>query len=157
MASPHVAGASAIVLSQIKNDIKTGIDNYALFTKYTLINSAKIMTNNNFENKLPFSPRRQGAGLIQTEDAIKNRVILTNSADNEPTGALRDFVGNKEFTINAKNYGDKTLTFEVKPLKVQTTMNINKEVKEVLSSANISVDKEILLLNQGNLLKLMLN
>ncbi|MFM1525174.1 MULTISPECIES: S8 family serine peptidase [Helcococcus] len=154
MASPHVAGASAIVLSQIKNDIKTGIDNYALFTKYTLINSAKIMTNNNFENKLPFSPRRQGAGLIQTEDAIKNRVILTNSADNEPTGALRDFVGNKEFTINAKNYGDKTLTFEVKPLKVQTTMNINKEVKEVLSSANISVDKGNITIKPGETVKI---
>ncbi|MFM1601863.1 S8 family serine peptidase [Helcococcus ovis] len=154
MASPHVAGASAIVLSQIKNDIKTGIDNYALFTKYTLINSAKIMTNNNFENKLPFSPRRQGAGLIQTDDAIKNRVILTNSEDNEPTGALRDFVGNKEFTINAKNYGDKTLTFEVKPSKVQTTVNINKEVKEVFSSANISVDKGNISIKPGETVKI---
>lgn len=150
MATPHVAGASAIVYSQLRKDLP-GIDNYAVFVKKTLLNTAKIMTDNNYEEKLPFSPRRQGAGLVQTEDAIKNRVLASYENENgDAVGALRSFSGAKTFNVSLKNYGNDTVTFDVQAGKVITTATVNDFVKEVESSANIksNVTKVTLLPNQ---------
>lgn len=118
MATPHVSGAAAIVLSQLKKDL-SGINNYAKFVKQTLINTTSVIMS---PEGIAYIPRRQGAGLIQVDDAIKNRVLVTyESKDGESVGELRDFRGVKTFDAVLTNYSDESFTFDVNPGKVQTT------------------------------------
>lgn len=139
MAAPHVSGASAIIYSQLKKDLPQ-IDNYALFTKKTIINTAKVLSTS---KNIPYSPRRQGAGLIQTSDAIQNRVLATyETEDGEALGELRDFKGVKTFNVVLKNYGDKEVEFDVNPNSVQTTKTVQNdkvfEFVEKLSNAQLT-------------------
>ncbi len=139
MAAPHVSGASAIIYSQLKKDLPQ-IDNYALFTKKTIINTAKVLSN---PNNIPYTPRRQGAGLIQTNAAIQNRVLATyESEDGESLGELRDFNGIKTFNVVLKNYGSEEVRFNINPNLVQTTKTVKNdtvyEIVEQQSQATLS-------------------
>lgn len=122
MAAPHVSGAGAIILSQLKQDL-SGIDNYAQFVKKTMLNTTSVIVS---PEGIPYTPRRQGAGLLQVEDAIKNRVLATfETATGEAVGELRDFTGTKTFQVVLTNYSDKSLTFTVNPGAVQTTHTVD--------------------------------
>lgn len=149
MSAPFVSGASSIVIAELKKNLKS-IDNYADFTKKTLMNTAYVLINNTTKEKLPFSPRRQGAGLVQTRNAIENRVIITEAISNEASAALRDFNGKKNFELKLKNYGDKIVSFKIKPKQPQTTVQFNNDVLEVKSNAKINsnLDKITLLPGQ---------
>lgn len=139
MAAPHVAGISAIVYSQLKKDLP-GIANYADFVKKTLLNTAKILEDGHFEPRMPFSPRRQGAGLAQAQAAIENRVLVTfEDEKGDAVGALRSFTGQKTFSVVLKNYGSKELSFQLLPSTVQTTaVDEQAYVKQVASSATLT-------------------
>lgn len=141
MAAPHVSGASAIIYSQLKKDLPT-IDNYAEFTKKTILNTAKVLVN---PNQIAYTPRRQGAGLIQTNDAIRNRVLITyESEDGESVGELRDFTTTKQFNVVLKNYGNNMVSFDINPNQVQTTKTIQNgesfEIVEQYSNATLISD-----------------
>lgn len=141
MAAPHVAGASAIVLSQLKKDLP-GLANYADFTKKTLMNTALILHDNNAAEKLPYSPRRQGSGLIQSMNAIQNRVLATyETGQGAAAGALRSFTGKKQFNVVLKNYGSEIVTFRVNPGKVLTTATVNNTLKQVESPAILTASQ----------------
>ncbi|MGL5086953.1 MAG: S8 family serine peptidase, partial [Clostridium sp.] len=80
MAAPHVAGAQALILQSMtaaKLNLKASekID----FAKNTTLNTSKVIEDNDNIDGLPYSPRRQGAGFIQIDKAVKNRVIVTDS------------------------------------------------------------------------------
>lgn len=135
MASPHVAGVSAIVFSELKKALPT-IENHANFTKKTLINTAKIIYPENSD--LPYSIRRQGSGLVQTKDAIENRVLATMEDKNgNAVGELRSFNNQKVFNVYLHNYGDDTVNFNVEPSHVYTTISKDNTLKEAISKANI--------------------
>lgn len=74
MASPHVAGASALVLQGMKetNPYISGNEKVE-FVKKSLMNTSLIKMDSQ-DKELPVSQRRQGSGLVQVEDAIKNKV-----------------------------------------------------------------------------------
>ncbi|MGL5352542.1 MAG: S8 family serine peptidase, partial [Clostridium sp.] len=117
MSSPHVAGATALIIQGLKDK---GIDlkgrELVEFVKKSIINTAKTLEEKNaFGEQVAYSPRRQGSGMIQTKDAINNRVIAVGE-DNAATISLKE-IGNKtEFEITLKNYGDKEECYEVKSL-----------------------------------------
>ncbi|MGL5084798.1 MAG: S8 family serine peptidase, partial [Clostridium sp.] len=117
MSSPHVAGATALIIQGLKDK---GMDlkgrELVEFVKRSIINTASTLEETNpFGEKLAFSPRRQGAGMIQTKDAINNRVIAVGE-DNLATISLKE-IGNKtEFDITLKNYSDKEQCYTVKSL-----------------------------------------
>lgn len=149
MASPYVAGASALVMSQVKKDLP-GLPDYVGFTKKTLMNTAKIVMNKQAGNAIPFSVRRQGAGLIQVKNAMENRVLATyETADGEAAAALRSFSGSKSFKINLRNYSNRALTFTVDPGKVYTTETLNDNLLEREAAATISTDVKTLTLQPG--------
>ncbi len=147
MASPHVAGVSAIVMSQIQKDLP-GLTDYPGFIKKTMMNTAKTIVVPGSD--LPFSVRRQGAGLIQTSNAIKNRVLATMGDENGPScGELRSFTGSKQFDVFLKNYGTKSLTFTVDPGKVYSTFTEDDVLKEKVSTATITTDASEVTLAPG--------
>lgn len=143
MASPHVAGAEALLAQAIreKNLDLQGIDliNYA---KATSINTAVPKLDS---NGIPFSPRRQGAGLIQIEDAIKNNVTVTDLNGNAAV-ALKE-LNDKKTTVRLmiNNYSDKDVTY-----KFINNGGVLTEVKEaegmssdvVIPGASLIFDKD---------------
>ena len=140
MASPYVAGASAIVYSQVRNDVEN-IGNVAEFTRKTMMNTAKVLVNPDIDGDIPFSVRRQGAGLVQVKDAIENRVIASYEHENgNAAGELRNFDGIKTFEINLKNYSNKDLSFDIDLDRVYTTRTIGIKLVEDLSTASIQSD-----------------
>ncbi|WP_082347339.1 S8 family serine peptidase [Bacillus sp. FJAT-18017] len=120
MAAPHVAGGSALILQRIEEDFAalTGKEKVN-FAKNILMNTSKPVmdkgANNvalNLEN--PYSPRRQGAGLMQLHAALSTPVVVTEAKTNEAKVALKEINGDTAtFTLKAKNFSDKEVTYKV--------------------------------------------
>lgn len=114
MAAPHTTGATALVLQSIK-DKNLGLSGKELvsYTKNSLINTTQILYDKeSSKGTLPYSPRRQGAGLIQVEDAIKNNVLAL-ADDGQATVSLKEVGQKTSFDITLRNYGDKTETYSL--------------------------------------------
>lgn len=141
MASPYVAGATALVMSQAKKE-NLPVKDYVAWTKTTLMNTAKTVMNKTLSTPLPYSVRRQGAGLIQVQNAMDNRVALTyETADGSAAATLRSFNGSKTFKAVLRNLGKESLTFTVEPGKVYTTETVNDNLLEKEAAAQITADR----------------
>lgn len=127
MASPHTAGAMALILQHIKNSGLEIPDNGRVsFAKNTLLNTAEIIEDVDVSGNVPYSPRRQGSGLIQIDKALKNNVIVTG---NSGIGniALKEIGYITDFEINLKNYGKQPTSFELDKTQVFTEKVINEK------------------------------
>lgn len=112
MSSPYVAGSEALIVEALKKK-KLGLSGRELveFAKKTVINTAKEAKDKNFgDGKIPYSPRRQGSGLVQIKDAINNNVLITDDNKNAAV-SLKEIGKVKTFNLNLKNYGEKDVTY----------------------------------------------
>lgn len=110
MAAPHTSGAEALILQAIKKNNPTlSGRNLVELAKNTTINTALTEMDKN-HSAVPYSPRRQGAGMVQIESAIKNNVTVTDDSGDAAV-ALKEIGKNTTFTLNLKNYGDKDVTY----------------------------------------------
>lgn len=111
MASPHVAGSEALIVEALKktNPTLKGRDLVDL-AKNTTVNTAIIEMDKKHPTT-PYSPRRQGAGMIQTEKAINNKVTVTSNGNSYV--ALKQIGNEVEFDLTLKNYGDKETTYDL--------------------------------------------
>ena len=135
MAAPNVSGATALIIQGLKeNGIELEGRELVEFVKKSIINTAEPLTETNaFGEELPYSPRRQGAGMIQAESAIENRVLVTGDSG-EATISLKEIGEKTEFEITLKNYSDKEESYEVKSLgDVLTAFEPSMIGKEYLS------------------------
>lgn len=109
MAAPHVAGAQALVIQSIKakNPNIKGRELVEL-AKNLVINTAEVLVNS--DNNLPYSPRRQGAGMIQVKNAINSEVIVTDSKGNAAI-ELKEIGQTAEVTLTFKNFGNTAATY----------------------------------------------
>jgi lactocepin len=112
MAAPHVAGGSALVMQFLKEQFPTlaPVD-HAKQAKIRLMNTSKVI-NDVYGNA--FSPRRQGAGMMQTFSAVTTPVTVVNKATGEAKVELKDFK-TKTFTMEftATNHSDVAETYNV--------------------------------------------
>ncbi|MEQ2525507.1 S8 family serine peptidase [Bacillaceae bacterium CLA-AA-H227] len=118
MAAPHVSGGAALVMERVDNDFGvTGFERVN-FAKNILMNTSSPIKDQGFVNGAfgwdnPYSPRRQGAGIMQLHSALKTPVIVTENNTNEAKVALKE-VGNKfEFTLTAQNYSEEAVEYDV--------------------------------------------
>lgn len=141
MAAPHVSGGSALVLQKVQQLFPTlqGAEKVKR-VKTLLMNTAKpIMdpdNNNNF-----FSPRRQGAGLMQLNKAIETPVYVVRKGTNDSKVELKE-IGTDTFnmTVTATNFSDKEATYSVNA-SVLTDANANGRnllKTQVISNAVVS-------------------
>ncbi|MHC0037563.1 S8 family serine peptidase [Pseudoneobacillus sp. C159] len=127
MAAPHVSGGSALVLQRVDKEFALNGFDRVQMAKNILMNTAqpvmdKGTINNMFEFNIPYSPRREGAGLMQLHAALSTPVIVTDSTFGEAKVALKQINGNKAtFTLKAKNYSDKAVSYDVS-VGVQTDL-----------------------------------
>ena len=110
MASPHMAGAAA-VMQQYISENRDGINMTAeqrtsLFNALMMSTAVPVQD----ENGIPYSPRKQGAGLVQLQNAVKSDVFLLNSDNSRPKAEIGyNENGNFSFDFKAVSIGDDTL------------------------------------------------
>ncbi|NLK43197.1 MAG: S8 family serine peptidase [Tissierellia bacterium] len=105
MAAPHVAGGSAVVMEYIKEHELYGnlsLAEQTRLAKVLLMNTAEIVYD---EYDTEYSPRRQGAGLMNLYGAVSTPVRLVDASTNEAKVELRDFT-DTEFTMRFKAIND---------------------------------------------------
>ncbi|WP_223592228.1 S8 family serine peptidase [Neobacillus bataviensis] len=128
MAAPHVAGGSALVQQYLQNDTRfkgLSVSERTHLAKTLLMNTAKVIDD---VNGKPFSPRQQGAGMMQTYNAVKTPVYVVNKSTGTAKVELKDFT-TKEFTmtLKAKNITDKDVTYNVRTDVLADTLKENPE------------------------------
>lgn len=135
MAAPNTSGVTALVLQGLKErGIKLSGRDLVTYTKNTLINTAEILNDKTHENNnLPYSPRRQGSGMVQAENALKNNVIAVGD-DGQATISLKEVGNSTSFNITLKNYGDKEETYSLEtPGGVLTSYEPEKSETQVMN------------------------
>lgn len=115
MASPHVAGGSALVMQYIKQHEKYGelsLEEQVRLAKVLLMNTADIIPNPN--TGTPYSPRRQGAGVMNLYGATTTEARVVDKNTGEAKVELKDFQ-DTSFTIELEviNDSDKDITYDV--------------------------------------------
>lgn len=113
MSSPNTAGSQALLIQSIKERGLGLTGNAAVkFAKNSIMNTATVMYDK-YNKTVPYSPRRQGAGLINLPSAVTNNVIITDSTGNAGV-TLRSFTEKtKTFDLTLKNYGKTAVTYNV--------------------------------------------
>ncbi len=116
MASPNMAGFMALVRSYIKNDL--GITDTREINRLAMqltMSTAGMVYD---QDGLPYSPRKQGAGVARLENVIENTqaYLYTDVAENDyrPKIELGDDpnkTGVYEMSFKIKNFGDSELSF----------------------------------------------
>lgn len=151
MAAPHTTGVTALAVQAVKekNLGLTGKD-LVSYVKNSLINTAKILYDKEgSDGTVPYSPRRQGAGLVQAEYAINNTVLAT-ADDGQATVSLKEVGEKTEFNITLKNYGDKDQTYSMKTPGGVLTSKVPEDgmsvsvmnCDTVLNGAKVTFDKD---------------
>ena len=122
MASPHVAGGMAIVQQALKarDASMSGADRKHM-TDTLLMSTAHVIYDN---DGVPYSPRKQGAGLMSINDAVNTRGYLSVAGMERPKLELKDDPAMKgvytmSFTVH--NTGSDTLYYDVTPLVLTDT------------------------------------
>lgn len=118
MSAPHASGATALIIQGLKETgIKLEGRELVEFVKKTIINTAETLTETNAfgEENIPYSPRRQGSGMIQAKEAIKNRVLVTDESG-QATVSLKEIGNTTTFKLTLTNYSDKEERYTVESL-----------------------------------------
>ena len=114
MASPHMAGAAVVMAQYITEElggtVMTQQEITALSNK--LLMSTAVPVKN--EQGLPYSPRKQGAGLVQLGRATKAKAYLSSAEDGLPKAELGDSTdGSFSFSFQANNLSNAAIKYEV--------------------------------------------
>ena len=107
MATPHVAGGSALLLQALYEKGLPHSENTVLKAKIALMNTAKIAMDPRTNREVPYSPRVQGSGLMQIQNAINTPAIVTSrNTPLEQAGAvaLKEMGQNTSFKLNVEAF-----------------------------------------------------
>lgn len=113
MASPHMAGA-AVVMAQYIKEMPGGTEmtqqEITALSNKLLMSTAVPVKN---EKGLPYSPRKQGAGLVQLDRATKAKAYLSSAEGGLPKAELGSRDGSFSFSFQANNLSTSEIRYEV--------------------------------------------
>ncbi|WML46657.1 S8 family serine peptidase [Neobacillus sp. PS3-34] len=123
MAAPHVSGGSALVLERVDKEFHLTNLARVKMAKNILMNTAKVLEDQGAVGfGVPYSPRRQGAGLMQLHSALSTPVVVTEQQSGDAKVALKQISGDHAtFTLVAKNYSNEAANYDVN-VNAQTTL-----------------------------------
>ena len=111
MATPQVAGMTALLLQYLKAEMPTASADEMRTMVYSLLMSTAVPVIDNTTG-LEASPRQQGAGLVDIEAAITAGAYLTVPTSDRPKAELGDSKDGKyTFTFTVHNYSDADKTY----------------------------------------------
>ena len=114
MASPHMAGAAAIMAQYINEELDG--TNLSMVERTALSNKLLMSTAVPVKNDagLPYSPRKQGAGLVQLARATKAKAYLSSTKDGLPKAELGDSAsGSFSFACKVNNLSTQQIQYQV--------------------------------------------
>ncbi|ASS88716.1 S8/S53 family peptidase [Geobacillus lituanicus] len=150
MAAPQVSGGAALVMQYLKaKHPELSASERSRLAKVLLMNTAKIITDLNGQ---PFSPRRQGAGMMQVYAAVTTPVHVVNKETNEAKVELGDFQTKTfSFTLVATNESDQDVTYKVNTRVLTDTIKgkINALIAGDMNGAQVEAPKTITIPAKG--------
>ncbi|WCG26948.1 S8 family serine peptidase [Enterococcus durans] len=134
MASPFVAGAEALIYQSAKNSqLNIPRKDLPQFAKNTLMNTAIPLIDHDHVN-LIYSPRQQGAGLLNVGAALENTVSATDASDHDAAFALKEITEQTNFKVTLTNYGNDTKSYVFNDYGGVYTQDIEKTSLELYDS-----------------------
>ncbi len=128
MASPNLAGFTALLRGKLKKDYP----NYSATEITRLTNQLMMSTATTVYDRegLPYSPRKQGAGLATLSNVFSTKAYLStpDAEDNRPKVELgADTQKSGEYTLNftVTNFGTSQLSFRTKSLFFTESLSID--------------------------------
>lgn len=122
MSSPNVAGLAALVKQYLMNDERfTDLpEEHMREMINTLLMSTAIPASyeDEFFGELPYSPRQQGAGMANVNNAVRTNAYLSVPGMTRPKLELGDDpeeTGVYELVFNVHNFGSETLSYNIEP------------------------------------------
>ncbi len=152
MATPHVAGGSILLSQYLQHGRKLEKNrDFVEEVKVRLMNTAEILENVDNPNNtgiltLPYSPRRQGSGLLKVEDAIKvNTIFYTYLAGGERVGsiALKEIDEETDFSLNVEHQLQSDASYEVSAI----VLTDGKKSNKLSMDSELVSDAELILNN----------
>ena len=141
MAAPYVSGSVALIYEavnekfpDIEKSKKTEI------VKNIAMNTSDVL----YEGEMPYSPRRQGAGAININNALNNNVLVTDSRG-KASIALKNIGKETSFNMIVKNYGESPALYKLSDnTKLYSEIVCDdKRIQEVeIEKARVSFDLE---------------
>lgn len=114
MASPHMAGAAAVMgqyITEEPDGTKLTLSQRTALSNQLLMSTAAPVKN---ESGLPYSPRKQGAGLVQLARATKAKAYLSSAEGGLPKAELGYSTdGSFSFSFQANNLSSSEIKYEV--------------------------------------------
>lgn len=114
MASPHMAGAAAVMgqyITEEPDGTKLTLSQRTDLSNQLLMSTAVPVKN---ESGLPYSPRKQGAGLVQLGRATKAKAYLSSAEGGLPKAELGYSTdGSFSFSFQANNLSSSEIRYEV--------------------------------------------
>ena len=114
MASPHMAGAAAVMgqyITEEPDGTNLTLSQRTALSNQLLMSTAVPVKN---ESGLPYSPRKQGAGLVQLGRATKAKACLSSAEGGLPKAELGDSAdGSFSFSFQANNLSTREIQYEV--------------------------------------------
>lgn len=167
MAAPHVAGATALLLQHVQHEKEryTNVDRSGVgataFVKTVLENTARPRIDPN--TQLPYSPRVQGAGELQLDEAMQSQVLASwvqHGVDplDRSYGAisLGAGTGDKTFVIAVQNFGSQPVSFDLEagPILTEKSYQAGGEAGEILAEGSqLLLQEQKLTLKPGETVK----
>ena len=115
MAAPHISGVVAII-SQYLDDIghASGSSERVDLIGNMMMSSADVvyMPLDGYGNKIPYSPRVQGAGMVNTANAINTPVILYSESGKTKLELGDNLSDTLEMSFTAKNLTENTVVYD---------------------------------------------
>ena len=146
MATPQVAGASALVMQRLYKDgwlvRKDGKPDpkQEFLTVLVMMNTATPIEDKEVNEASLYTPKQQGAGLVNLENVVKTNatVTATGGKDTKEDGKLEVGEVGAQFnaTFKLKNYSKKDITFTPKYI------SLKDEVKDGRYTEHSSVAEE---------------
>ena len=114
MASPHMAGAAAVMgqyITEEPDGTNLTLSQRTALSNQLLMSTAVPVKN---ESGLPYSPRKQGAGLVQLGRATKAKAYLSSAEGGLPKAELGSSTdGSFSFSFQVHNLSAQQIKYEV--------------------------------------------
>ncbi|MGN0482794.1 MAG: S8 family serine peptidase [Lachnospiraceae bacterium] len=149
MASPHMAGASAVVRQYLKEKHPEIQENQLETMANTLVMSTATpledKSNENGSEKLYYPVRQQGAGMVNLESVVKTQAYMNVKGSERPKAELGyNEEGSYTFTTEIVNMGNKELSYDLNAAVQIPNYYVGSDGK-----TNFISQSDLSILNQG--------
>lgn len=144
MATPHTAGIMALVLQHLDTmnvKFKSPVEKVKL-AKTMIMNTAEVRIDN--DTNAPYSPRIQGAGLVNAKRALENKTVLTYKGN--PSASLGEVGNTTDIPFRLYNGSDKDITYNIELLSnEEAELKFGTNQITILAGQTLDINAQLVL------------